>query len=340
MKTIRNIIVSSILLASVIACSPPLIENPNSSASPSASASANANNTGSPTPSMIPTATPSPSLAPGEYGYDIPLKITTNLECSPANSPRNTYEVKADGTFLYLTTENGVELTREKKLSTLELDSLRSAIRLANIAKLAETDEAVKPGTPQTTECRTIETLTMNVNSKERSFDKNGREFIHSKEYFEAMSRIKSKLEDLKGTYQGEKYVYSFPVVISNKSECVSNTSDKRVLYQLTSDRNFNYILSENDLTRVAGRTLTESEFNEVKDLLKTLDIASLAESDTNVSPGSPQTYECRIVEETEISVNGTTKTFDRNGRKLNHSTAYLNALARLKTKFGELGMK
>ena len=339
MKKLRNIIVSSITLASFLACSPPLIDNVNPSTSANPSSSASISSSSSPVIAPTPTPTATPGLAPGEYRYDTPLSISNFGECSPGETAKKTYEIKSDGSFIYKVNENGAELSKEKKLSSAELADLKSTLQESNIAKLAEADQLVKPGTPQTTECRTIETININVNSKEKPFDRNGRQFIHSKEYFEALSKIKSKVEELKTDVQGAKYIYSLPITISNMNECNANMSD-RDLYDLKADRTFTYIISENDLTKSTSRKLTESEFNSFKDLLKTTDIATLAEADTSVAAGSPQTAECRTVENTQLFVNGTYKTYDKNSRKLNHTQAYIDALNKIKARFSELAIK
>lgn len=333
MKKLRNMFVSAILLASFAACSPPLIE---STPSPSASSSSGTISTN---PSSTPTPSATPTPAPGELRYDIPITVSNAVECDPTSQPKTIYEIKSNGTLTYLTTESGVEVSREKKLSTTELTSLRTTLQEINIAKLAESDEAVKPGTPQTTDCRTIETFYINVNGKDKSFDRNGRQFIHTKEYFDAITKLKSKLDELKSDIQTEKYAYSFPLRITNSNECSASISD-RVLYQLDADKTFTYIMSENDLSRVTARKLSDSEFNSVKDLLKTNDIATLAEADTRVPPGTPQTKECRTIESTEIFVNGTSETYDKNGRQFVHSNAYQNALTKIKDKLVELAMK
>lgn len=334
MKKFKNILVSSILVAAFAAsCSPPLIDpniSPSASTVPQPSTSI-ANST--------PTAMPTPTPAPGEYRYDIPLMLTTNTECSPADKPKTTYEIKSNGTLSYLSTENNTEVTKEKKLSSAELSSLRDLLQEINLAKLAESDEAVKPGTPQTTECRTVETFYINVNGKDKSFDRNGRQFIHTKEYFEAINKLKSKLEELKSENQTQKYAYSFPLRISTANECSGNLGD-RVLYEVNSDKNFTYIISENDLSRTNSRKLTESEFTEVKTLLRDTDIATLSESDIKIDPNSPQTKECRTIENYSVIVNGASKTFDKNGRQFVHSNSYLDALTKIKNKLVELSMK
>lgn len=333
MKKIRNILISSVLVAAFAAsCSPPLID-PNPSISPIPTPSTGSFSTSTPTP--IPTPTP----APGEYRYDIPLILSTSAECSPSDTPKTIYEIKSNGTLSYLTTENGAEVTKEKKLSAADLSSLRDTLQEINLAKLAESDEAVKPGTPQTTECRTIDTFYINVNGKDKTFDRNGRQFIHTKEYFEAVNKLKAKLEDLKEETQTQKYAYSFPLRLTMSNEC-SGPSGDRVLYEVTSDKNFTYIISENDLSRTSSRKLTESEFTELKDLLKTTDIATLAESDVKIDPNSPQTKECRTIESYSTVVNGASKIYDRNGRQFVHSSLYLEALTKIKNKLVDLSMK
>ncbi len=336
MTRIRNIIISAFTLSSFLACSPPLIDNVNPSTSSTPSGS-NISSSSSPI-SSTPSPTPFPIIPVGEYKYDIPLSISSFAECSPNDKAKNLYEIKSDGSLVYTVTESGRELTREKKLTTSELSALRSVLEETNIAKLAEADQTVKAGTPQTTDCRNIETININVNFKEKSFDRNGRQFIHSKEYFDAISQIKSKVEDLKSDTTGQKYTYSLPIKISSMSEC--SPDSERPLYELSQDRTFTYIISENDLTQLSSRKLTESEFNSVKDLLKTTDLATLAESDSKVVSGSPQTRECRTIENTQVFVNGTYKVFDKNSRSNIHSQAYMEALAKITAIFRELSLK
>jgi hypothetical protein len=333
MKKIRNILVSLVLVGSFASCSPQPIVEPVMPSPSDISGSITPFVSSSPTPS--PTSTP----APGEYRYDIPLMLSSSLECSPTDNPSVAYEIKSNGILTYLATENGVDVTREKKLSSAELTSLRDVLQEINISKLAESDEAVKPGTPQTEECRTIDTFYINVNGKDKSFDRNGRKFIHTKEYFEGINKLKSKLEDLKSDIQSDKYAYGFPLRISTNNECSGSISE-RVLYEVNSDRNFNYIVSENDLSKTSSRKLTETEFNQLKDLLRTSDIASLSLSDTKVDPNSPQTKECRTIETYQMLVNGSAKNYDKNGRQYTHTMTYLDALKKVKEKLIELSMK
>lgn len=336
MKKFRNILVSLALVGSFASCSPPLIDPkidpilPTSSATPISSS----------TPSiMTPTPSPTSTPAPGEYRYDIPLMLSSSLECSPSDTPKTVYEIKSNGIFTYYVTENNVEVLKEKKLSSAELSNLRDTLQEINLSKLAESDEAVKPGAPQTEECRTIETFYINVNGKDKSFDRNGRKFIHTKEYFEAINKLKSELEDLKNASPTIKYSYSIPLKISTNNEC-SGAISERTLYEINSDRTFNYIVSENDLSKTSSRKLTESEFNQLKETLRTADISTLSESDVKVDPNSPQTKECRTIENYQLLVNGSSKTYDKNGRQYTHTQSYLNALMTIKEKLVELAMK
>ncbi|MFN8575734.1 MAG: hypothetical protein U0354_02640 [Candidatus Sericytochromatia bacterium] len=332
MKKFRNVLVSLALVGSFASCAPPLIE-------PTPSPSASISSTSSPMASFSPTPSPTPTPAPGEYRYDIPLLLSSSLECSPSDTPKAIYEIKSNGIFTYYVTENNVEVLKEKKLSSAELSSLRDTLQEINLSKLAESDEAVKPGAPQTEECRTIETFYINVNGKDKSFDRNGRKLIHTKEYFEAINKLKSKLEDLKNASPTVKYAYSIPLKISTNNEC-SGILSERVLYEVNSDRTFNYIVSENDLSKTASRKLTDSEFNQLKETLRLADISTLSESDVKVDSTAPQTRECRTIENYQLLVNGASKTYDKNGRQYSHTKAYLDALINIKNKLVELAMK
>ncbi len=132
------------------------------------------------------------------YIYDFPLRVTGNNECAANAINRITYEIKPDGTFSYLVTSDDQEKLQTKHLTTGELKILKSLIDEIDLAKLAEGDKQVPPGTPQTEECRRIEVFTLLVNDVEKGFDRNGRLLIHTQQYLDSLEKLRDKLDDLK----------------------------------------------------------------------------------------------------------------------------------------------
>jgi hypothetical protein len=272
------------------------------------------------------------------YTYELPLLVSNNNECAATAVNKITHQVNTDGTYTYITTENGSEKTVSRKLSASEITSLKDLLKDLNLANLAEQDTVVPPGAPQTTECRLIENFSMSVNGKERTFDRNGRQLIHTQAYLDALTKLKTRLEELKNPSE-VKYVYNLPLKITLNNECTTPVPN-RVIYEVKADGTYTYIKSENDLSQTGTRKLTDLETSDLKLLLKDVDIAQLAEADQPVDPNSPQTLECRSIENYSMLVNGTEKTFDKNGRLLVHTQAYLDGLARIKTRLEELARK
>lgn len=305
----------SIILINIMGCQGGSIPVPSSTASSSASSS-NSN------PSPSATSTPV-----GQYSYDLPLKVTEKGECSLGD--RTAFEVKTDGTFSYL--NDDMTKTESRKLTDSEMNSLKGVINEINLAKLAEQDTILPPGSPQTEECRTVEYFSMVVNGQEKTFDRNARLRTHTTEYITAIEKLKTNLETLKIT-QPQSYTYSLPLKVINNGEC--DLPKNVVSHEIKEDGTYNYLTDNNVMS---SKKLSQSQINDLNNLLKEIDIAKLAEQNTAVEPGSPQTKECRTVENFVLRVNGTEKTFDRNSRELIHTQAYLDAINKLKTRLEDL---
>lgn len=84
-------------------------------------------------------------------------------------------------------------------------------------------------------------------------------------------------------------------------------------------------------------RTLSAEEQNKVLTALLQADLAKKALDDTQVPADAPQTRECRMIDQLTVHTAGAARTFDRNGRTLRHSSAYLEAFAKLQAELDTL---
>jgi hypothetical protein len=302
-------VVLCIASINLYACSPPVIEP-----------------IPTPTATAIPTASPTPAT---QYSYDFPLKITSDAECDLGN--KTLYEVKTDGTYNYLSGEVDSEKTETKILSQSDLNSLKSLLFEIDIAKLAEKDTPVPPGTGQTADCRSIINYTLMVNGANKTFDQNSRTKVHTSAYSTALERLKSKLDSLKGNYS-----YDLPFKVTSNNEC-ADSAINRVTHEIKADGNYSYLTVENGSEKTITRKLSSAELTSFIEVLSDSNLALLAETDKPVPAGAPQTTECRLIETLTMVVNGNNKSFDRNGRTLIHTQAYLDAIAKIKSKLEEL---
>lgn len=173
---------------------------PTPSAGPSASPSASATPVPTPSATVAPTPTPTPAA---NYTYDLPLVGAARPECQ--GKDQVIYDVQADGTFKYYPGtynpfgDEPVKPLQQRQLTATELQDLRTLVNEANLAKKFESSVPVPPGSPQTTECRTVLEFTLQVNGGAQTYDANGRRFTHSQEYRDAIERIRQRLQDLSG---------------------------------------------------------------------------------------------------------------------------------------------
>jgi hypothetical protein len=84
-------------------------------------------------------------------------------------------------------------------------------------------------------------------------------------------------------------------------------------------------------------RTLSAEEQNKVLTALLQADLAKKALDDAPIPADAPQTRECRVIDQLTLNTAGAARTFDRNGRTLRHSSAYLEAFTKLQTELEAL---
>ncbi|RYX98826.1 hypothetical protein EON78_04340 [bacterium] len=196
---IRNVIVSSVCFAVLAACSSQ-VNTPNPSASASAKPSPSASIA---SPSATPSANPSPSASatvPASK-YNLPVKYLLRAECD-ANASKTAYEVK-NNVFSYNTSFNtyGQDTTGEMKsinISTQQSEEIRQLVAAADLDTLAKADVKVDPNDPQTKECRTIDGFMISVDGKDKLFERNDRNFIHSEAYKKSIENLRDQLEAYK----------------------------------------------------------------------------------------------------------------------------------------------
>lgn len=124
------------------------------------------------------------------YIYNLPLKIESQGECGLGNQVK--FEIDEDGTFKYFD-----EQTKEMITKTLEANKIKELKNLLtdlDIGNLATGSQKAPKGDIQTSECRTVENYTFDVNGLATLFDRNNRGFIHTESYLNALSKIKDKL--------------------------------------------------------------------------------------------------------------------------------------------------
>lgn len=278
----------------------------------------------SPTSTLTPAPTPTPST---QYSYNIPLKVYQIGECNLGD--RTLFEINAQGIFTYQSGSNSETKTRQ--LTEDEINSLKNLLNQINIASLSEKDVVLGSGSPQTQECRTVEYYSILVNNQGRTFDKNVRLKTHTAYYITSLQRLKNKLEELKKA-PNESYIYSLPLRVTGSNEC-GEFATLGITHEVKEDGTYMYKVDNKTETKI----LNQGQISDLLNLLKVLDIARLAEIDTIVPPGSPQTLECRTIETFIFKVQDTERIFDRNGRQFIHTKEYLDALNILKTRLDDL---
>ncbi|MEK7432991.1 MAG: hypothetical protein AABZ74_07670 [Cyanobacteriota bacterium] len=294
----------------------------------------------------IPNNTPS-NILPSDSNIQnnkvyLPLKVMLNLECTTQKG-KLAYEIKEDGTFSFVDTpvsgDNQLGNLVTRQLTSNEIIGLNQLLKKNDIISLANKSTLEPSGTPQTDECRTIENYNFTIDGKDKSFDLNGRNIIHSSDYLEYLNSIKNYLEQLKKnqTPSTSKYTYDFPLRLNSYNECSLGVTSKTA-YQINQDGKFYYADPNNTSnTENLSRILSTQELSEVKDLLLNLDIAQLAEKDVKNSSSTPQTTDCREVKEISLLVNNKNIAFDFNGKVFTHSYEYQTALNKLETKLSDL---
>lgn len=291
----------------------------------------------------IPNVIPSDSNIQSTSLYT-PVKVTFDFECTTQKN-KVAYDIKADGTFSYVETVTSDTQTSNlttRKLSANEIYGLNVLLKKADIVSLANKSTLDSTGAPQTTECRTVETYTFNVDGRDRTFDLNGRNIIHTTDYLDYLNSIKSYLEQLKKNPNSQpqpntRYVYDFPLRISTYNDCSLGMASK-TSYQINQDGNFYY--TDDTTGNNLNRALSTQELSEVKELLLNLDLAQLSEKDIKNTTSDFQANECRDIKELALLVNNQNRTFDFNGKIFIHSYEYQSALLKLEAKLAELKHK
>ncbi|HEY9838899.1 MAG: hypothetical protein ACAI44_02915 [Candidatus Sericytochromatia bacterium] len=136
------------------------------------------------------------------------------------------------------------------------------------------------------------------------------------------------------------KYSYDMPLKVRAEPECEGAS---QLLYQVNPDGSFRYYpgdynpFSEEATKTMQQRTLSDAELEDLKSLLKSIDLAKKFESSTKIPEDAPRTLECRTVTTYTLAVDGQDRTFDANGRVYQHTQAYRDAIAQLAQKLKAL---
>jgi hypothetical protein len=276
---------------------------------------------------------------PPEMNYAFPLKVLHDGECGLPD--RTAYEIDASGRFTFLEEISAEETVARKtvSLTAREQTDLQALLSRLDPLKLRQASENVPDDAPQTKECRTVETLEVQVSNQAQSLDRNSRKYRHSEAYRAAMTTIMEYLDTLRNKYLDavdtpapSAYTYALPLKVVGEGECDMGIHTH---YEITADGKFSMSPPEGDGT--STRTLSETERRQLLATLARIDIAKAAEADQAVPADAPQTEECRTVSKYTLQVNGQPRTFDANGRTLTHSEGYRQGLRELQQLLEEL---
>lgn len=284
--------------------------------------------------------TPGITTPATQYSYDLPLKLIQEGECGL--SGQTLYSIAADGTFSYKVSPAATSTeTKSYKLSVQAQNDLAALLKKLNLALLDEASKPVPTDAPQTTECRTVEILVVQVNGKEKRFDRNGRKATHSKEYLAAMDTLKQYFEKLKTqpapTPTSSPAVTTssaLPLMASHYQECEKTT---QTVYEVWPDGRFIFNPDPTATVPPGGvpeglqtRHLSQDDLRAFNLLLTNLNLPKLFESSQPIPADTPQTEECRTILNYTLQVNGKPVTYDRNGRQYSHTSIYREALEKL----------
>lgn len=285
-----------------------------------------------PSPSAPSSATPSPSASPvASHVYALPLKVSLAPECSDEETSTQ-YEVLADGTFRYPTATEAPNLFQEPgnlplsttKLTQAQLDSLKAILMNQDLEKAFAATTPVPADAPQTTECRTVSILEVNVDAANKSYALNGRARNTTEDYRNRWQAIRTHLEELataerNSTPISTEPLYGFPPLrFEVEGECDMGT---RTLYEIEGLGQFKAYDAEGKVT--TNRALTTQEQSRLRTVLYTADLNGRLEDSEIVPADAPQTRECRMIEKVTLPIYGVPKTFDRNSRAYNHTSDY-----------------
>ena len=291
-----------------------------------------------------PTPDPSPSASPSALpnaNAALPLKVTGNGECDMGE--QLLYEVLPAGIFRFQADPNAPVVPggpqtglQTRQLTSQELGELANLIAELNLEKLRAESKPVPDDAPQTLECRTVKNFTLMVQNQAKTYDLNGRKFVHTEAYRNALIKLDSHLKALADRHQNVgKQLYTLPLKVSVEGECGLESYTR---YELKANGSFTWAL-ENAQTLVAGpppvqsRTLSNGEIETVQKWLNSTALQGLFLQLEAIPADAPQTKECRSVEKLEVTVNGQNYLLEGRGtRKYRISDAYSKALGELQS--------
>lgn len=287
-----------------------------------------------------PVAEPSsnPSSQPNASGA-FPLKVTGNGECDMGE--QLLYEVLPAGLFRFQADPNapvtpGGPQTglQTRQLTSSELGDLSQLVAELNLEALKADSKPVPDDGPQTLECRTVKNFSLMVQNQAKTYDLNGRKFVHTEAYRNALTKLDAHLKALAERHQNTgKQLYTLPLKVNVEGECGLESYTR---YELKTNGTFTWAL-ENAQTLVAGpppvqsRTLSNGEIESVQSLLNRTSLQGLFLQLEAIPADAPQTKECRSVEKLEVTVNGQNYLLEGRGtRKYRISETYSKALGEL----------
>lgn len=294
-----------------------------------------------PNPTASSSAAPIPSESPTTTNaYALPLSLSLAPECSGGSEMFTQYEVLADGTFRYPTAPEAPNLFQEPAnlpLSTTQLtqaqqDSLKATLMAQDIEAAFQATTPVPADAPQTTECRTVSILKLDVNAETQSYALNGRARNTTEDYRTRWQAIRTQLEGFAEAARANTPIptepqYAFPPLrFELEGECGMGT---RTLYEIEGLGQFKAYDAEGNTT--TDRALTAEEQTRLRTALNAADLNTRLEDSEVVPDDAPQTRECRMVEKVTLPVYGVPKTFDRNSRDYNHTEAYVDGFNAIK---------
>lgn len=295
-------------------------------------------------------------LQPQSDHYALPLKLSMEQDCD--GSSQLIYEIQSDGSFRFLHSASAAKPTFvTRKLlhaDVLALDALLEKVDLAlNLKKLPAAATSSEPTPASTPACRSTETLTVNFDGRATRFDRTSSDYGYDETYNAAFQQVRDLLDSLAKHYAdgqpsqpltpspsntpspGQRHVYTLPLSVNEDAECDGPT---RLRYEINADGRFRYLSDESpelspetsSAATYQERQLSLSERNDLNLFLSKLNLAQLQKSDSPIPADAFQTDECRVIQSTEMGVDGQTHSFDYNGRKWDHSEAYRLAFAQL----------
>jgi hypothetical protein len=290
-----------------------------------------------------PTSDPSPSPSSVQPNGDeaLPLKVTGNGECDMGE--QLIYEVLPSGIFRFQADPNAPVVPggpqtglQTRQLTDIEHSELNVLLSELNLEKLRTESKPVPDDAPQTLECRTIKNFSLRVGNETKTYDLNGRKFVHTEAYRNALIKLDTHLKALADRHQTVgKQLYTLPLKVKVEGEC---GMDSYTRYELKANGAFTWAL-ENAQTLVAGpppvksRTLSNGEIETVQKWLNSTALQGLFLQLEAIPADAPQTKECRSVEKLEVTVNGQNYLLEGRGtRKYRISEAYSKALGELQS--------